>query len=98
VKPRWSRDGRTLYYMSADGTRFFAVPISIQSQLTAGVAKLLFEGTFIRDAQGTRPFDVAPDGQRFVMIKSGNAVDDDYNAIVVEQNWFEELKRLVPTK
>jgi hypothetical protein len=38
---------------------------------------------------------VTPDGQRFAMIKSENAVDDN-NAIVVVQDWFEELKRLVP--
>ena len=44
--PRWSPDGHTLYYLSLDGTRVFSVPVSIQSQLTAGVAKLLFEGTF----------------------------------------------------
>jgi hypothetical protein len=31
------------------------------------------------------------------MIKSGNAVDDK-NAIIVVQHWFEELRRLVPTK
>jgi hypothetical protein len=100
VKPRWSPDGRTLYYLRADGTTFFSVPISIsnQSQLTAGVPKALFEGTFLRDQPGARPFDVTPDGQRFVMIKSGNAVDDDINRIVVIQNWLEELKRLVPTK
>jgi eukaryotic-like serine/threonine-protein kinase len=97
AKPRWSPDGRTLYYISADGTRFFSVPVSIQSELTAGVPQLLFEGTFLRDSRGSRQFDVTPDGRRFVMIKSGNAVDDD-NAIVVVQNWFEELKRLVPTK
>jgi len=40
---------------------------------------------------------VTPDGQRFVMIKSGNAVADA-NAIIIVQHWFEELKRLVPTK
>ena len=73
------------------------MPVSSQPQLTAGIPKLLFEGAFLRDQQGTRPFDVTPDCRRFVMIKSGNAVDDN-NAIVVVQNWFEELKRLVPTK
>jgi Tol biopolymer transport system component len=97
VKPRWSRDGRTLYYISADGTRFFSVPVSTQTQLTAGLPQLLFEGTFLRDSAGTRPFDVTPDGQRFVMIKSGNAVDDT-NAIIVVQHWFEELNRLVPVR
>jgi len=73
------------------------VPVSTQTQLTAGVPQLLFEGTFLRNSAGTRPFDVTPDGQRFVMIKSGNAVDDT-NAIIVVQHWFEELKRLVPPK
>ncbi len=97
VKPRWSRDGRTLHYIIADGLSFFSVPVSSQSQLTAGVPQLLFEGTFLRDSAGTRPFDVTPDGQRFVMIKSGNAVDDT-NAIIVVQNWHEELKRLVPIR
>jgi serine/threonine-protein kinase len=97
VKPRWSPDGRALYYISADGRSLFSVPVSIGSQLTAGVAKRLFEGTFLRDSAGTRPFDVTPDGQRFVMIKSGNAVDDT-NAIIVVQHWFEELKRLVPVR
>jgi hypothetical protein len=40
---------------------------------------------------------VTPDGQRFMMIKSGNVVDDA-NAIIVVQHWGEELKRLVPAK
>jgi len=97
VEPRWSRDGRTLYYISADGRRFFSVPVSTQTQLTAGVPQLLFEGTFLRHSAGAQPFDVTPDGQRFVMIKSGNAVADA-NAIIIVQHWFEELKRLVPTK
>jgi serine/threonine protein kinase len=45
-------------------------------------------------------YDLAPDGQRFVMIKEGAAtatVPAPAAQIVVVQNWFEELKRLVPT-
>jgi hypothetical protein len=48
---------------------------------------------------GQRPYDLAPDG-RFLIIRSGQADAADgvgLNLIVV-QNWFEELKRLVPTK
>ena len=41
VNPRWSPDGRTVYYISADGTRFFSVPVSTQAGLTAGVPQLL---------------------------------------------------------
>ena len=50
-------------------------------------------------AGGTRPWDLAPDG-RFVIIGSAQA-DAGRNApapsLILVQNWFEELKRLVPT-
>jgi hypothetical protein len=39
-------------------------------------------------------YDVTPDGQKFLMIKTG---DQQVNELNVIQNWFEELKRLVPT-
>jgi hypothetical protein len=43
---------------------------------------------------------VAPDGRRFLMIKPVGLADQTTppTSIVVVQNWFEELKRLVPTK
>jgi hypothetical protein len=44
-------------------------------------------------------WDIAPDGQRFLMVKREGAADSDVPPpqIVVVQHWFEELKRLVPT-
>ena len=48
---------------------------------------------------GTPNYDVAPDGQRFAMVQpdtEGSFGDTDRQVIVV-QNWFEELERLVPT-
>ena len=47
---------------------------------------------------GARPYDVAPDG-RFVMIRSGetDAGGAAASNMILMQNWFEELKRLVPT-
>jgi hypothetical protein len=43
-----------------------------------------------------RTFDVAPDGRRFLMIKEGGGDEAAPQNLVVVQNWFEELKRLVP--
>lgn len=44
-----------------------------------------------------RTYDVAPDGRRFLMIKkSTSAEQNSAERIVYVQNWFEELKRLVP--
>ena len=46
-----------------------------------------------------RQFDIAPDG-RFIVPTSGTAEqtgdDADFNGLVLVENWFEELKRLVP--
>jgi hypothetical protein len=48
---------------------------------------------------GTRAYDIAPDG-RFLIIRSGQAqaAGGAPSNIILVQNWFEELKRLVPTK
>jgi hypothetical protein len=55
-----------------------------------------------RDFSGSpaRTYDVSPDGQRFLMIKAADASDKTSTptSIVVVEHWFEELKRLVPTK
>lgn len=44
-----------------------------------------------------RTFDIAPDGRRFLMIKEGGGAGAVPPQMVVVHNWFEELKRLVPS-
>ena len=39
-------------------------------------------------------YDVSPDGQRFLVVRAIET-DEDIEIIVV-QNWFSELERLVP--
>jgi hypothetical protein len=45
-------------------------------------------------------YDVSADGQRFLVIKETPGADESPPSarIILVQNWFEELKRLVPTK
>jgi len=40
-------------------------------------------------------YDVSPDGQRFLMLEPVEPVDA--TEIMLVQNWFQELKPLVPT-
>jgi hypothetical protein len=55
----------------------------------------LFEGGFITSSIITpRTYDAAPDG-RFLMIQSAD--ETVRPQFVLVQNWFDELKRLVPT-
>jgi hypothetical protein len=61
---------------------------------------LVKEGYYLNPfGNGSRPYDIAPDGQ-FLMIKEGGAADqtDAAPKVIVVQHWYEELKRLVPTR
>ena len=96
----WARDGRELYYRSPSGA-VMRVPISaLASSLKPGTPTQLFESSsYVFARTGQRSYDVAPDG-RFVMLKNTDtsAARTTAPRIVIVQNWFEELKRLVPTK
>jgi hypothetical protein len=87
--PLWSADGRQLFYRYAD--QMMAVPVAAGPSFSAGKPRLLFEGRY---AGG---YDVSPDGRRFLMIRIEEESADKTELHVV-LNWFEELKRLVPTK
>ena len=95
--PVWSLDGRELFYRDLSGSRMMVAPIETEPTLTLGTATVAFEGTYFQGIG--RRHDLAPDG-RFLMIKPTGAVTEDaaltLPQIVVVQNWFEELKRLVP--
>ncbi len=96
-EPRWEPNGRELFYR--DGDKMMAVEISMEPEFTASAPHLLFEGPYTRS--GTRPgaprYDITPDGQRFLMIKPSEQESSPVQLNIV-LNWFEELKRLVPTE
>jgi Tol biopolymer transport system component len=89
----WARNGRELFYRNGDN--MMVVEVTTQPNFAPGSPKALFEGQFLTIGDGNTSYDVAPDGQRFVMIKQ--SAEQQQGQINVVQNWFEELKRLVPT-
>ncbi len=94
-EPVWARDGRELFYRSGD--KMMVVSITMEPSFTASKPEILFEGQYKLSAPGYPWYDVSPDGQRFVMIKaSGVRSAPTYVNVIL--NWFEELKRLVPTE
>jgi len=44
-----------------------------------------------------RAYDIAPDGERFLMIKQAGADEGSATELILVQNWFQDLERLVPT-
>jgi Tol biopolymer transport system component len=90
-RPRWSRDGRELFYRQ--GEALMAVSVDAGASFRASKPRRLFAGPYQGESQ-EMAFDVSPDSQRFLMIKSDAATNlRQINAV---QNWFEELKGRVP--
>ena len=77
------------------------VPIETEPTFTQGTVDQLFDlGPYVRPSGlGNRRIDISPEGARFLMLKTGGGSNATAAAtsIIVVQNWFEELKRLVPT-
>ena len=106
VMLNWSSDSSELVYIrrvrgAAD--LVMRVPIDVSEgdppSLLVEAPELLFESRYYNGEFGFRTTDVAADG-RFLMVKLGGQNDEDAQPlqIILVQNWFEELKRLVPTE
>ncbi len=93
-EPVWARNGRELFYRS--GNKMMAVDIQTQPTFSAGKPRLLFEISPSLLTFSLGAFDVTPDGQRFLMVKLSEQ-ELPATQLTVVLNWFEELKRLVPT-
>ncbi|MHC4327374.1 MAG: protein kinase domain-containing protein [Planctomycetota bacterium] len=91
-QPMWSRDGKELFYRAGDKMK--AAIIETEPEFTVTDSEELFAGKHL--AGWGRSYDVSGDGQRFLMVKEGEEKRAATQLIVV-LNWFEELKRLVPT-
>ena len=96
--PDWSQGGRELFYWNPE-TGLIVVPVEPGPNLRVGIAETLFDVGTYYGAGFSRPWDVSPDGQQFLMLKVPGAATteaDVQTEIIVVQNWLEELKRLVP--
>ena len=74
-----------------------AAPIDIEPTFRPGNPVVLFDAPNLLPVFGGRAFDIAPDGQRFLMIKTGDAAGEDARPqINIVQNWHQELLERVP--
>jgi serine/threonine-protein kinase len=97
--PLWSPNGRQLIYFPGGGA---AVAVDVRTAPSFGFGRptaLPGDGLPVNVSPGSLlNHDVHPDG-RFITVadvESANAGARNRNAIVIVQNWFEELKRRVP--
>ena len=90
----WARSGRELFYRN--GQRMMAAPFITSPTLSIGNPEILFEGPYLMGSPGAHNYDVTPDGQRFLMIKSSE--QEGSPRIYALINWFDDVKARVPTR
>ena len=95
-EPRWSADGKELYYLQ--GPAMMAVSVQTDGEFSFAAPTQLFSGRYFVDRSlMVGSYDVARDG-RFLMIEPQNDANAAAGSIVVVENWAEELKRRVPSR
>ena len=92
----WAPGGSELFYRRLDGQ---LMAVDMREDGTVGTPTELFEGNYVSAGPGaTRLYHIAPDGRFLMMKDAGTATTEDgaITQVVLVQNWFEELQRLVP--
>jgi serine/threonine-protein kinase len=101
TRPLWARSGQELFFVSPTGALMRVGVERGPSWVATTPTLLVKEGYLMKSifSQG-RTYDVAPNGQRFLLIKETGGADPTTApaSLIVVQHWTEELKRLVPTK
>ena len=93
TRPLWGPTGRELFFLDPSG-RLMVARVQADDTFTAERPEVLIESRYATPNNG-RTYDIHPDGSRFMMIKDLEQRGPDELHVIV--NWFEELKRLVPT-
>jgi hypothetical protein len=90
-EPAWAPSGREIFYRTADA--MMAVPVTTQPELSAGTGRPLFPDRYARWGRedGSRNYDVSPDGSRFLVIKTAERKDEPVTQIQLLANWPAEL-------
>ncbi|MFL5505416.1 MAG: protein kinase domain-containing protein [Gemmatimonadales bacterium] len=90
--PRWSRDGRELFFVTLTGD-LVAVPVRSTPTFAAGAPKRLVGGigTAYLNGLTTPYYDLCPDGRRFLLMRASGRTDDTEQLILVD-NWLDEVR------
>ena len=92
-EPVWAHSGRELFYRRGQD-EMMAVQVETEPTFSAGESNVLFSATEFQSSPFHPQYDVSLDSERFIMIRRLDS--DAAGKLIWVQNFFEELKRLVP--
>jgi len=106
IQPLWAPDQKAIYFGgqgTAEGAPEWRAAVETGPTLTRGPVERLFGWVPAPERIGDRK-ELMPDGQHFLIAAGASSAGqlaggaEQQSRIVTVYNWFEELKRLVPTE
>jgi Tol biopolymer transport system component len=86
--PRWRRDGKEIFYLS-QASQMMAAEIEDKGRtMVARAARALFRCNPVAFIPPSAPYDVSPDGKKFVI----NSLGNDSTPLILLVNWTANLK------
>ena len=88
TEPRWARSGRELFFRSRG--QMMSLPVATAAGFAPGSARALFPAGAYASASNRPQYDVAPDGQRFLMIRRPDR--QGQQEVVLVDDFFADLE------
>ncbi|MHB8653153.1 MAG: protein kinase domain-containing protein [Terriglobia bacterium] len=89
--PTWRRDGKALYYLGPEGTLMEAAVMPKGTAVEVGIPRQVLRARFSAAGSYSRPYDVAPDGKRFLVLTSEET--SSTTPLTLVTNWTAGLKK-----
>ena len=86
--PRWRRDGKEIFYFSPANQMMAAEVEEKGNSMVVRAAQALFRCIPVPSIPSSSPYDVSPDGKKFVI----NSFSDDNTPLILVVNWTANLK------
>ena len=97
-EPLWARDEKKIYFRSGDGQQVWEVDYRTDGGFSTGQPRLLFETQGMLIGGMIRSWDLSADGRRFLMVKLEERSSRPVTSMVLVQNWFQEIERMVTVR
>jgi hypothetical protein len=91
-QPRWRRDGKELFYVSAESKLMAVEVAAVPGSFQAGIPKALFAAPIWGTANVTR-YDVTADGKKFLISLPTETASEPSPPITVVLNWHAGLRK-----
>jgi Tol biopolymer transport system component len=87
--PRWRRDGKEIFYLSAVNQMMAAEVEEKGNGIVVSTAQALFKCVPVYSADSAAEYDVSPDGKKFLI----NTLAGENGPLVLLVNWTANLKK-----